>query len=108
MKDLWENFYFWLVVADPDRGLLASRIAICGGCALALSGVVGVVAKGAVNALKVATHQVPHETLESAFPQFPTWWVPETFMGYLLAICFVVLGCWLTLSVKQTRKFTGL
>lgn len=108
MKDVWQDFYFWLVVEDPDRGFLASRLAIYIGCALALSGVFGLVAKGVVNALKVATHAVPHETLESAFPQFPSWWVPETFFGYFLAACLIGLGFLLNACVKETKKFTGL
>jgi hypothetical protein len=44
-------------------------------------------------------------SLAEMYPTLPTWWVPETWLGYTFAVVLVVAGFALARLAKQLQKY---
>lgn len=46
-------------------------------------------------------------TLATAYPNWPTWWIPETGIGFLAWVVVGALGAWLAFTAKTLQKRIG-
>ena len=70
-----------------------------------LAGVCGHVATSAIRAMAVSE---PTDTsLAMLYPSLPTWWVPESFLGYFACVLTAVLGLMLVQMGKAIDRAIG-
>ncbi|MBS0437098.1 MAG: hypothetical protein JSR75_19805 [Proteobacteria bacterium] len=99
------HFYF-----NPARMRAAGRLVFHLGAALLCAGTLGRLLLGVQEALlrlgpnRQGTAEAP--SLASAYPAWPTWWVPEGPLGYVLAFALVGLGL-LALSTAKRLALLG-
>jgi hypothetical protein len=77
--------------------LLAGSILIVG-AVFARAGLIN------INADRAQAHQPPLRTLAQAYPQYPTWPVPEGPVGFSISAVLVLVGMGLTVLAEQSRK----
>lgn len=74
-----------LVVVGEALYSIAATLAIFGACASVYT--------GAVAAIYRLGHQVRSQlTLADLLPGLPTWWVPETLLGFVFVIAVAIVG----------------
>jgi hypothetical protein len=70
-----------------------------------LLGRIGIIGTTAITTLGSHGNAVAEKTLAEIYPTLPTWWIPETLGGGLLAIVIFVLGAWIILVGKKFKRF---
>jgi len=99
-----EHLYF-----KPARMRAAGRLLLHFGALLLFAGAIGQLMLGAQEALlRLAPKgqtaaQVP--SLAATYPSWPTWWVPEGPLGYLVAFAAVGLGL---VAVTEAKRISRL
>lgn len=43
-------------------------------------------------------------SLNNAYPEFPSWWIPESYIGYLLALLLIAVGLFLKAYGKKFKR----
>lgn len=91
-------------LGEPRRlvqlGLALLRI----GCVLIGVGLLGAAATTAVSVVKGLGGGVrPTVELAEVIPSLPTWWIPESALGYGFALCSVAAGIW-TIHTGRTYQ----
>lgn len=93
-------------LTDPGRLVGAGRLAARSALMLILIGLCGRVATTGVSVLSERVRgAVQATTLAELYPAFPTWWVPETALGF--ALCSVLIACGITaaLTGKKLQRY---
>jgi len=103
MADFFENIWGWFVVR-PERILNAGWSFFSGGAILFVAGLWGRVASAAVNVLSQMAKKPFDASLAAMYPDFPTWWIPESVVGLVFAALLVAVGIYLTLLGKKLNR----
>lgn len=92
-------------IAGPGRLSAIGRALFQASAMILLVGVCGHVAITATSAIRAMAASVPTDTsLAMLYPSLPTWWVPESFLGYFACVLTTVLGVALTLIGKAIDR----
>ena len=75
------------------------------GTVLILAGLLGRIGTTAITTLGSHGNAVAEKTLAEIYPTLPTWWIPETLGGGLLAMVIFVIGAWIILVGKKFKRF---
>lgn len=97
----------WLrdrVAHSPRRFLIAGKAIFLAGALLVLGAVFARAALMNVNADRAERKQPPVVTLAEAYPQYPTWVVPEGPVGFGVAAVLVLVGMGLTALASDASK----
>lgn len=87
-----------LVAVGEALCSVASALVMLGACAHLYTGAVG-----AVNSLG---HQVRSQsTLADLLPGLPTWWVPETLVGFVFVIAVAIVGVVIAREGRNLERF---
>lgn len=46
------------------------------------------------------------ESLSAMYPTLPTWWIPETTLGFTLVALLLILGVSMTWAAKTAQRWT--
>ena len=87
----------------PRRSLVVGKAVFLAGAILVLGAVFARAQLMAVNADRANASQPIVRTLHEAFPQYPTWLVPEGPVGYSIAAVLVLVGTALTSMASKKR-----
>lgn len=97
-----------LVAKSPSRALVLGKAVFLVGCILILGAAFARAALIGINDDRSRLKQPALHTLAEAYPQLPTWMVPEGSIGYGVAAVLVVIGMAVTVAageaVKQQRE----
>lgn len=75
------------------------------GAIIIVIGLYAHVATTASSALAFLSRQTSTvRTLAELYPLLPTWWVPESLFGGLLAVLLTAIGLWLNAIGQQIRR----
>lgn len=89
----------WLrerIARSPKPALIVGKAVFLVGCILVLGAVFARAQLINLNADRVAGKLPPLRTLAEAYPQYPTWVVPEGPVGFAIAAVLVLVGTVLT------------
>lgn len=95
-------------IARPGHLSAIGRALFQASATILLVGVCGHVAITATSAIRAMAVAVPADTsLAMLYPSLPTWWVPESFLGYLACVLTAVLGQTLMQMGKAIERAIG-
>lgn len=95
-------------IARPGRLSALGRALFQVSAMILLIGVCGHVAITATSAIRAMSVSVPTDTsLAMLYPSLPTWWVPESFLGYFACALTAVLGLTLVQMGKAIDRAIG-
>jgi hypothetical protein len=89
---------------SPKPALIAGKILLVAGSILVLAAVFARAALMNLNAERATNKLAPVLTLAEAYPQHPTWMVPETAVGYAIAAVLVLAGTLLASAAADALK----
>lgn len=90
----------------PKR-LVAVGDALCSvASALVMLGACANVYTGAIAAINCLGHQARSQsTLADLLPDLPTWWVPETLVGFVFVIAVTIVGSVIAREGRNLERF---
>ncbi len=96
--------YEWLIswfLSRPTRIIHVGSALFRTGMFLTVAGLLGRVATIGVSAIKsIGKGETSVLSLSDIYPTVPTWWIPESIVGYIFSILLVAMG----LIVVQTGR----
>jgi hypothetical protein len=97
---LFEFFY-----TRPSRIVSLGSGTFSLGSGLIIAGLIGAVGTTAINRLPTLAHSpVDTKTLAEIYPDLPTWWIPESSIGFFLSFVLAMIGVVVALHGKQVSK----
>ncbi len=100
-----------LIARSPRRALVIGKTVFLAGAILVLGAVFARASLMAVNAERAEAKLPVLRTLAQAYPQYPTWLVPEGPVGFTISALLVLAGMGLTAlaseAVRQERARGG-
>jgi uncharacterized membrane protein len=102
------NTIIELLLKKPQR-IISYGINLCIlGIFLLIAGLYGKFATTPIaSILGMQTTIQSTKTLSETYPTLPTWWVPETFIGFFFSFILVFLGIILALTGKKLKQIYG-
>jgi hypothetical protein len=97
----------WLrarIARSPRYALILGKALFLAGAIAILGAVFARAALLNINAVRAEASQAPLRTLAQAYPQYPTWVVPEGPVGYAISALLVLVGMGLTVLASDARK----
>ena len=97
----------WLrsrIARNPRQALLVGKVLFLAGSILILGAVFARAALMNLNAGRTDAKLPLLHTLAQAYPQYPTWIVPEGPVGYAVAALLVLVGMTLTVLADKAMK----
>jgi hypothetical protein len=97
----------WLrsqIARYPRYALVLGKTLFLAGCILAVGAVFARAGLADVNAKRIEARLAPVQTLAEAYPQYPTWPVPEGPLGFGIAAALVLAGMGLTVLAEKAAK----
>ena len=91
----------------PRRALILGKIVFLAGAILVLGAVFARGTLGAMNVERVEARLPAFRTLAEAYPQYPTWVVPEGPVGFAISALLVLAGVALIAMAEHAAKFKG-
>jgi hypothetical protein len=88
----------------PRRALILGKTVFLAGAILVLGAVFARGSLGAINAERVDAKLPALRTLAEAYPQYPTWIVPEGPVGFTISAVLVLIGLALIVMAEDARK----
>jgi hypothetical protein len=80
-------------VARPGRLSALGRFLFQLSAMILLVGLCGRIATAGVSAIQGMAGAMPRQTsLAALYPSLPTWWVPESFFGYVACVLMAVIS----------------
>lgn len=67
-------------------------------------GMWGMIAITAMNAMNHLAKQPQDATLASTYPNYPTWWIPESILGILVMLVLFMYGVFLVYQGKKIKR----
>jgi hypothetical protein len=92
---------------SPRFALVLGKIVFLAGAILILSAVFGRAGLLATNTERAQAKLPALQTLGAAYPQYPTWLVPESPVGFSIAAVLVLVGMALTVLAAERVKERG-
>ena len=96
----------WLrsrIARSPRHALILGKTLFLAGCILILGAAFARAGLSNTNAVRAETKLAPLHTLAEAYPQYPTWVVPEGPIGFGVAAALVLAGMALTVMAEKAR-----
>lgn len=93
-----------LVARWPRRALVLGKAVFLAGAILVLGAVFARASLMGVNADRAEAKQPPLQTLAQAYPQYPTWIVPEGPVGFAISAVLVLVGMGVTVLAAEAQK----
>lgn len=101
--------YDWFVeffVLHPRRLVAVGKALVFSSSAVMLLGVYGNMYIGVMGELgRLSHHARTQSTLATLLPNLPTWWIPETFIGFVLTVGFAGVGVVIAQEGKALEQF---
>jgi hypothetical protein len=97
----------WLrsrIARSPKRALVLGKAVFLAGCILVLGAVFARASLSNLNSVRVEGKLPALHTLAEAYPQSPTWLVPEGVAGFSIAGALVLVGMLVTVLAEEARK----
>jgi hypothetical protein len=97
----------WLVsriAQSPRRAMVLGKTLFLAGSVLILGAVFARAALGNLNAQRAEAKLAPLRHLAEAYPQYPTWLVPEGPLGFAIAALLVLAGMGVILLAEKAAK----
>jgi hypothetical protein len=97
----------WLrsrIARSPKRALVLGKALFLAGAILILGAVFARAALMNVNAQRAEAKQAAVQTLAQAYPQYPTWIVPEGPLGFTVSALLVLAGLGLIVLAENAAK----
>lgn len=97
----------WLrsrIERHPRYALVLGKILFLAGSILVIAAVFGRVGMVTTNADRAQAKLPALQTLAQAYPQYPTWLVPEGPVGFVIAALLVLAGMALTVLAEKAAK----
>jgi hypothetical protein len=88
----------------PRQALILGKVLLVAGGVLVLGAVFARAGLLAINADRTAAKLPILHTLAQAYPQYPTWMVPEGPVGYTIAALLVLAGTALTVLAEKAKQ----
>jgi hypothetical protein len=102
---MFERVEEWFL-DDPERIISLGYALIKVAGLLIMFGLVGHVVVIVTNMsggfIGVAT---PTKMLSEIYQSFPTWWIPETYVGAALAVTILITGVWIQQTGIRLKRF---
>jgi len=93
-----------LIRLSPRRALVLGKGVFLAGCILILAAVFGRAGLMGINADRAQAKLPAVRTLAEAYPQYPTWLVPETPVGFGVAAVLVLVGMAVTVVAEREQR----
>lgn len=101
---MWERLECYFL-SEPERLIELGRFLFGFGTSIVLCGLWGKVATiSPIGLIHTPSTPVAAKTLAEILPNIPTWWIPESFEGFIPAVCFVIAGILCVLDGKRYKK----
>jgi hypothetical protein len=97
----------WLrsrIARRPRHAMVAGKALFLAGSILILGAAFARAGLASVNDGRAASGLAPLRTLAEAYPQYPTWLVPEGPVGFGVAAALVLVGMALTVLAEKAGK----
>ena len=97
----------WLrsrIARSPARARIVGKTLFLAGAILVLGAVFARASLMAMNAQRLEARQPALHTLAEAYPQYPTWLVPEGPVGFAVSAMLVLAGMGLTVLAGDATK----
>lgn len=97
----------WLrsrIARSPRHALILGKIVFLAGAIAILGAVFARAALWNINAQRTEAKLAPLQALAQAYPQYPTWIVPEGPVGYTVSALLVLAGMALTVLASEAQK----
>ena len=97
----------WLrarIARSPRQALILGKVLFLVGAIAILGAVFARAALLNVNAVRTEAKLPPLQALAQAYPQYPTWIVPEGPVGYAICALLVLVGMGLTAMASDAQK----
>jgi hypothetical protein len=97
----------WLrsrIVRSPKQALVLGKVLFLAGAILILGAVFARAALMNVNAQRAEAKQPAVHTLAQAYPQYPTWLVPEGPVGFTVSALLVLAGLGVIVLAENAAK----
>lgn len=103
--DLLDSLRYHLL-RKPLMAIAAGRFISYLAFYLCLAGLFSKVAVQAVSVVHAMVPQTPgaEASISDVLPRIPTWWIPESAMGFVLLIVMGLMGMWLALTGKRLKR----
>ncbi|MDT3736778.1 MAG: hypothetical protein ROZ00_11170 [Denitratisoma sp.] len=102
MLDRFVEFF----LLHPKRLVAVGEILYTVASALVVLGACTNVYTGAINAINRLSRQARSQSaLADLLPGFPTWWVPETFVGLVFVIAIAIVGAVIAREGRNLERF---
>lgn len=102
MEDIFGWFYF-----KPSRILELGKAILYFGFGLLISGFIGMVGVAIDRMPWVHASVGSLKELAEIYPDFPTWWIPESLFGFGFAVALIVIGFILAIRGKKYMEIMG-
>jgi di/tricarboxylate transporter len=89
---------------SPTRALVLGKIVFLAGAILILGAVFARAGLMASNSARAEARLPALQTLAEAYPQYPTWLVPEGPVGFTIAAVLVLVGMGLTVLAGDAAR----
>ncbi|HEX7889769.1 MAG TPA: hypothetical protein VF522_10450 [Ramlibacter sp.] len=93
-----------LIARSPRRALVLGKTLFLAGAILILGAVFARASLVALNTDRAEARQPALHTLAEAWPQYPTWLVPEGPVGFGIAAVLVLVGMGVTSLAESARR----
>ena len=94
----------FLIARHPRHAVVVGKALLLAGGILVLAAVFARIGLANLNAERAGAKLPPVRRLAEAFPQYPTWFVPETVTGFGIAAFLVVAGVTLAVLGEKAKK----
>lgn len=97
----------WLrsrIARSPRHALILGKVLFLAGAIAILGAVFARAALLNINAMRTEAKLAPLQVLAQAYPQYPTWIVPEGPVGYTVCALLVLAGMALTVMASEAQK----
>jgi hypothetical protein len=95
-------------LTKPVRIVEAGKALLWIGFMLLLFGFLGRIATVSADAvLRLARQPAEMKALRDIYPGLPTWWVPESFVGYFIAVVLIIAGIFVAMAGKRLVRLLG-
>lgn len=104
-----ERILGWFI-EEPQRLIDSGWLLTLAGFILLFSGLWGLVTTTSVNAVSSVAPGVtapPSKVLADIYPMLPTWWIPESPLGFVLPVVLIILGWIVAMAGKQIKRVQG-
>ncbi len=97
----------WLrarIARSPRHALILGKTLFLAGAIAIVGAVFARAALLNINAVRTEAKLAPLQALAQAYPQYPTWIVPEGPVGYTICALLVLVGMGLTVMASEVQK----